>query len=156
MTVKRSRTLVAVCALAGLACAEAAGEADPSRIVVNPDAYLGRRVAIAVKFLRAEPGRERWEEQANLNPSAVIKFKVTRLGDVNCYIPRTPRNAAAVERLAKGDRIILSGVPKRYRTKVVTDYEVSGKGHRRVREVKRTVRGRVRYGFMVDSIARDE
>lgn len=152
MTIRRG-TLAAALAAVLLARAAAGEKADPARIVLEPDAYVGKRVSIAVNFLRVETGRERWEEQANLKTSAVIKFRVSRLGDVRCYLQRTPRNVALLDGLAKGERIVLSGTTKRLRTKVVTEYEVSGKGHRRLREVKRTVRGRVRYAFMVDTVS---
>jgi hypothetical protein len=154
--VKRSLCCAAVLAIAAFPRPAAAGEADPARIVVDPDAYLGRPVTVAVKFLKIEQGREHWEEQANLNEATMIKFRVTHLGEIRCYAPRTQRNTAALTGLARGTRVVLAGVVKRFRTKVVTKYEVTGKGHRRKREVVRTVRGQVRYSFIVDSIARAE
>lgn len=148
--------LITVFALAALARAEEVMKADPARIVVDPDAYIGKPVTVAVKFLRIEKDRERWEKQSNLNSSTVIKFRVSRLREVNCYATRTQRNTAALAGLTKGTKLVLAGAVKKYRTKVVTEYEAAEKGHRRVREVVRTVRGHVRYAFLVDSIARAE
>lgn len=153
----RRLTCLAACLLtAALPRLAAAAPADPARIVVDPDRYVGQPVTVAVKFLRIEPGRDRWEEQANLNPATRIRFRVTRLKEINCYAPCTQRNTAVLAGLAKGTRLILTGVVRRYRTKVVTEYETSWKGRRGVREIKRTVRGQVRYAFLVDSIARAE
>lgn len=142
--------------LAAAALSGAAPGADPARIVVDPDSYLGRTVMIAVRFARVEPGREAWEGQARLTPAAAVKFRVAPLGEIRCYADRTRRNEAALAGLSKGTRIVLTGAVKRYRTKVVTRCEVRGKGRRGTREVVRTVRGRVRYAFLVDSIRRAE
>jgi len=145
--------LVTCLMFAALPRLDAAVDAHASRIVVDPDAYVGKAVTITVKFSKLDNSHESWEEQANLKASTMIKFTAGRLGDIKCYVARTQRNMEALAGLTKGKKLILTGTVRRYRTKVISTYDVTGGRHGAVRDVKRTVRGRVRYAFMVESIA---
>lgn len=133
---------------------EAAIDADARRILVDPDPYVGKAVTVRAKFVKFDARREPWEAQANLNAAGTIKFSVGRLGEIGCYAKNTRVTEAALAGVRRGDRLVLTGTLRRYRTKVVTRHDVSGGRRRGPREVERTVRGRVRYAFIVESVRR--
>ncbi len=138
-------------ALAWLPSVEAAFGADAARIVLSPDAYVGKTVALAVKFTRIESKREAWEKQAHLNANLKIKFTAVPLNEIKCYADRTQRNLEALTGLKKGKMLILTGALRRYRMNVKTYYHTD-----RGVKVKRQEKGRIRtrYAFIVDTIMR--
>jgi hypothetical protein len=140
--------------LAAPARAEAIEEADPARIVAEPEAYAGRAVTVAVNFLKIDNGRDPWEEQGDLKTARVIKFTASSLGGMKCYADRTPRNMDALTGLKKGGKLILSGAVRRYRPAVKATYDVKGGRRGVMREDESKEYGQALYVFMVESIAR--
>jgi len=132
----------------------AAAEADPARIALDPDAYVGKAVTVAVKFSKIDNGHEPWEEQANLKASRMLKFTAVPLAEIRCYADRTRLNMEALAGLKKGTRLILSGVVRRYRAKVKVTSHRKDKATGKRRTVERVEKGRVRYAFIVETIAR--
>jgi len=131
-------------------------EADPARIAADPDAYVRKAVTVAVKFTKIDNGSEPWEEQANLKASSKIKFTAAPLAEIKCYADRTQRNMEALTALKKGKKLILTGAIRRYRTKVKVTYHRKAKATGKWITVKREEKGRIRYAFIVETIARAE
>jgi len=140
----------------GPAWAAVLKEADPARIAADPDAYVGEAVTVAVKFTKIDNGSEPWEEQANLKASSKIKFTAAPLAEIKCYADRTQRNTEALTGLKKGKKLILTGAIRRYRTKVQVTYHRKVKATGKRITVEREEKGRIRYAFIVKTIARAE
>ncbi|NLW95247.1 MAG: hypothetical protein GXY35_11730 [Chlamydiae bacterium] len=155
MRLHRLRRGAAFLIVAAPACLRATEEADARRLAVDPEAYVGRRVAIEAKFSRIDNGRDPWEEQANLKASRMVKFTAAPLGGLKCYAARSRRNVDALAELKRRDRIVLVGAVKRYRTSRKVSVTRRSKATGRWIKTEREERGRVRYGFVVDSIERD-
>ncbi|MCX6340589.1 MAG: hypothetical protein NTX71_11835 [Candidatus Aureabacteria bacterium] len=140
----------------GPAWAAVLKKADPARIAADPGAYVGEAVTVAVKFTKIDNGSEPWEEQANLKASSKIKFTAAPFAEIKCYADRTPRNMEALTGIKKGKQLILTGAIRRYRTKVHVTYHRKVKATGKWITVKREEKARIRYAFIVETIARAE
>jgi hypothetical protein len=152
--VNRSFCCAAVFTFAAFLRLAAAAEADPARIALDPDAYVGKAVTVTVKFSKIDNGREPWEEQANLKSSRMVKFTAVPLAGIKCYVDRTRLNMEALGGIKKGTRLVLSGAVRRYRARVKVTLHRKDKATGKRRTVERTEKGRVRYAFIVETIAR--
>jgi hypothetical protein len=155
MRLNRTRCAAALLIVAVPACLRAAEKADARQLAVDPEAYVGKRVAIEALFLRIDNGRDPWEEQENLKASRMIRFTAEPLAELKCYAARSQRNVKALAGLKKRDRIVLTGAVRRYRTSRKVSVTRRSKATGRWIKTEREERGRVRYGFIVDSVERD-
>lgn len=153
---KRVLLCVASAVIAALPRAGEGAEADPARIVADPEAYVGRTVTVEAEFVKIDAGREPWEEQGSLKTSRVVKFTVAPFGEIKCYAARTKPNVDALTGLKKGRDLALTGVLRKHRPTLKATVDVKGGRRRGPREIDTTERGSARYVFMVESVARAE